>query len=156
MENVMIILKVNAETGVIEDIGETWSEIPEGYEKYETESYPPDVMSGYYRLIDGEIVKDDELYESWLENQTEKDEEGSEEEEDFSSGDEEEEQELPDYAELEESARIRLERLLMKEMLEERIDEMCEITGHTALTVDEEAEKARLIEAIQEYHERNG
>jgi heat shock protein HspQ len=63
------------ENGVIRDIGETYDAIPEGYIEVEAE-YPSDIMGGYYKLVDGVVVKDDDLYEAYLAEQEAADEDG--------------------------------------------------------------------------------
>jgi len=62
-----IILKVNSEN-IIEDIGESYETIPSGYKEYLFENYPNDLTTQTYKLINGIIIRDENLYAIYLEN----------------------------------------------------------------------------------------
>lgn len=63
-----VILKINNEN-IIEDIGESYNNIPSGYKEYLFENYPNDLSTRTYKLINGKIVRDEILYAKFLEEQ---------------------------------------------------------------------------------------
>lgn len=60
----MIILKV--ENGIIKDVAEAYDFIPIGYIERDIKEYPNDLMTGTYRFINGQIIRDNELYEIYM------------------------------------------------------------------------------------------
>lgn len=62
-----IILKTNNEN-IIEDIGESYDKIPSGYKEYTFSTYPNDLTTRTYKLVNGAIIRDENLYATYLEN----------------------------------------------------------------------------------------